>query len=201
MPTSRYACEIALRRERASGGTLARSAGASTALTASPRGCQSPIRSMMTTPRSRSSRSRGSRGGPAGGTGSSKKGCGALRRSRSSRCRICSMMNGGSIACSLPPSSGRMPQSSALSRTYLQYECHGLMMSSSQGCGSAPSQFYARLSQTVYGGARLSSKLAMPTRCVKGCGFHRWDTTLSRMHKPTSEPNACASSPVTIETP
>ena len=31
-------------------------------------------------------------------------------------------------------------------------------------------------------GARLSRKLVMPTPCVKGSGFHRWDTTLSPLH-------------------
>jgi hypothetical protein len=31
-------------------------------------------------------------------------------------------------------------------------------------------------------GARLSAKLVMPTACVKGGGFHRWDTTLSSLH-------------------
>ena len=95
------------RRETSAGGRLSEAwlAEAWPSLARPERCVAHSMRSMITTPRSASS----SRGRPSGrgrglGSGSSNIGCGAAgRRSSSSRCRICSMMKGGSIPRSLSP--------------------------------------------------------------------------------------------------
>ncbi|MEY4907925.1 MAG: Acyl-CoA dehydrogenase [Pseudomonadota bacterium] len=53
----------------------------------------------------------------------SRKVLGAMRLSRSSLCRICSIMNGGSIARSLPPSRVRTLQTDSKPRENKQARC------------------------------------------------------------------------------